>query len=119
MFPTTLGFFAERRWHTSTIAIYALDRDKFVSVGKPIVYEKTEIGSIHPPTMDLPERAAQELMDELWRAGLRPTEGHGSAGQLGATEAHLKTVQGMADRLMTMIERVYTPPLPMVYRGNE
>ena len=33
--------------------------------------------------------AAQGLMDDLWRAGLRPSEGTGSAGALAATERHL------------------------------
>jgi hypothetical protein len=29
------------------------------------------------------------LMDQLWNCGLRPTEGTGSAGALGATQKHL------------------------------
>lgn len=41
------------------------------------------------PTFALLENEAQELMDSLWTAGVRPTEGRGSAGQLGATERHL------------------------------
>lgn len=32
---------------------------------------------------------AQTLMDDLWTAGLRPTEGHGSAGAMAATQKHL------------------------------
>jgi hypothetical protein len=35
-------------------------------------------------------------MDELWRVGLRPTEGTGSAGSLAATERHLKDMQRIA-----------------------
>jgi hypothetical protein len=35
----------------------------------------------------------QELMDALWRCGLRPTEGVGSVGALAATERHLKDMQ--------------------------
>jgi hypothetical protein len=41
------------------------------------------------PFMSLHLTAAQELMDELWRCGLRPSEGSGSAGSLAATERHL------------------------------
>jgi hypothetical protein len=37
--------------------------------------------------LEMPE--AQMLMDELWKCGLRPTEGTGSAGALAATQAHL------------------------------
>lgn len=36
---------------------------------------------------------AQELMDSLWTAGIRPTEGSGSAGSLAATERHLADMQ--------------------------
>ena len=39
------------------------------------------------------EESAQELMDGLWRCGLRPTEGAGSAGSLAATERHLADLQ--------------------------
>lgn len=34
--------------------------------------------------------------DELWRCGLRPTEGTGSAGSLAATQAHLKDMKAIA-----------------------
>ena len=43
--------------------------------------------------MRLTRNEAQELMDALWDAGLRPTEGSGSAGALAATQAHLKDMQ--------------------------
>lgn len=39
------------------------------------------------------EDLAQQLMDDLWRCGLRPTEGKGSAGQLTATEYHLEDMR--------------------------
>lgn len=45
------------------------------------------------PTVSLQPHAAQQLMDELWQCGLRPTEGTGSAGSLAATERHLADLQ--------------------------
>jgi hypothetical protein len=39
-------------------------------------------------------------MDELWRVGLRPTEGSGSAGSLAATERHLSDMQRIAFKLL-------------------
>lgn len=36
---------------------------------------------------------AQTLMDELWRSGIRPTEGTGSAGSLAATQGHLEDMR--------------------------
>jgi hypothetical protein len=41
------------------------------------------------PVLKLRESEAQQLMDQLWRCGVRPTEGKGSAGQLAAVQAHL------------------------------
>lgn len=40
--------------------------------------------------------AAQQLMDDLWRGGIRPSEGSGSAGQLAATERHLADMKAIA-----------------------
>lgn len=34
-------------------------------------------------------------MDELWAAGLRPSDGTGNAGQLGATERHLADMRAI------------------------
>lgn len=43
---------------------------------------------------------AQGLMDSLWNAGIRPSEGHGSAGQKAALENHLAHV---SDILQTVL----------------
>lgn len=48
------------------------------------------------PVMRLDMSAAQKLMDELWNLGIRPTEGHGSTGQLAATQAHLQDMRTIA-----------------------
>lgn len=45
------------------------------------------------PSVALRIPEAQLLMDELWRCGLRPTEGKGSAGSLAATENHLQDLR--------------------------
>ena len=48
------------------------------------------------PTVRLRMEKGQELMDTLWRFGLRPTEGSGSAGSLAATEKHLQDMRVIA-----------------------
>lgn len=48
------------------------------------------------PLVRLDMAAAQELIDELWACGLRPTEGSGSAGSLAATERHLQDMRLIA-----------------------
>ncbi|MCP4598528.1 hypothetical protein [Neptuniibacter sp.] len=45
------------------------------------------------PNIILSPTAAQQLIDDLWDCGLRPSEGSGSAGQLAATERHLKDMR--------------------------
>ena len=57
-------------------------------IAKPVVMEEASSGSRIEPMLVLSDDIAQQLMDELWLAGLRPTEGTGSAGSLAATERH-------------------------------
>ena len=57
--------------------------------------EPVEDNSSVDPLLVLPENQAQKLIDALWAGGLRPTEGHGSAGQLGATEKHLNDMRNI------------------------
>jgi hypothetical protein len=51
---------------------------------------------VREPTLRLTQEAAQLLMDQLWSAGLRPSEGSGSAGALAATERHLADMRELA-----------------------
>ena len=62
--------------------------------------EIVEGGIVGEPTMRLRNEEAQMLIDELWRCGLRPSEGSGSAGSLAATERHLKDMQFIAMGLL-------------------
>lgn len=57
-------------------------------------------GARREPSLELTMQAAQALMDDLWNAGLRPTEGTGSAGSLAATERHLKDMQRLAFEIL-------------------
>ncbi len=45
------------------------------------------------PTASLDHKDAQTLMDDLWQAGLRPTEGTGSAGAFAAQGKHLEDMR--------------------------
>jgi len=58
-----------------------------------LVMQETEHGQMTEPTARLSNAAAQELMDQLWSAGLRPSEGSGSAGAMRATERHLEDMR--------------------------
>ena len=66
------------------------------SVGKSVAMEELEEGLMCFPTFTIDDSEAQELIDGLWAAGLRPSEGSGSAGSLKATENHLADMRLIA-----------------------
>lgn len=87
-------FYAERQPWAAGIALhFAQEGDFTFAVAQPIVMQEAERNQITRPFMELGIRAAQQLMDELWHCGLRPTEGSGSAGSLAATERHLSDMR--------------------------
>lgn len=65
-------------------------------VGQPIIMQASREGMMQEPTISLHQSAAQQLIDELWAAGLRPSEGTGSAGALRATKHHLEDMRKIA-----------------------
>lgn len=65
-------------------------------VAKPLEFVEVPEGAPLDPTFSLDRPEAQELMDMLWSCGLRPTQGKGSEGQLGAVERHLADMRAIA-----------------------
>lgn len=63
---------------------------------EPLIFTALPKGSVCNPFATINSSAAQNLMDELWRSGIRPTEGSGSAGSLAATERHLDDMRAIA-----------------------
>lgn len=81
----------------------------FDAEGKRLLFEETpggnlcrvdpsarRVGEPIPPSLALVADAAQQLMDDLWQAGLRPTQGRQSEGQLAAMAAHLLDMRTIA-----------------------
>ena len=82
-------------WHRA-IEILLIDKtiDGRSGYGQSVEFHVPEKdGMIVEPTFKLDYDDAQELMDDLWTCGLRPTEGSGSAGALAATQEHLKDMR--------------------------
>lgn len=78
------------------VAVFVKD-ERTVRVAEPLTLKELKPGeAISAPTFSMDNDVAQGLMDELWRCGLRPSEGSGSAGSLAATERHLKDMQAIA-----------------------
>lgn len=65
--------------------------------GNPVTFSEADEEFVHvPPTLSLPFEAAQQLMDELWNAGIRPVDGTGNVGQTGAMANHLNDMRAIA-----------------------
>ena len=65
-------------------------------IAASITMEKHDQEAMCSPTFSIGETEAQELIDALWSAGFRPSEGSGSAGSLKATEKHLSDMRRIA-----------------------
>ncbi len=103
-----MRIFARPDWDTYELFIFHRDGPRF-SRALPMTFETLEPNQRPDPepVLRLEPDTAQLLIDELWRAGLRPTEGHGSAGQLGATERHLEDMRALVFKIVPA-----PPPAP-------
>lgn len=71
------------------------------SIAEPPIFRELAPGEYPTSaTFSISQQRAQDLMDQLWRCGLRPTEGTGSAGSLAATERHLTDMQAIVKGLL-------------------
>lgn len=109
MYLRSLKARIERSWAMDGVKLHLFERlpDGKLSLLSGLVFKEYGATEMFEPSesINLPYATAQELMDELWQAGLRPSEGSGSAGSLRATENHLKDLQTLSWRLLSMIER--------------
>ena len=61
-----------------------------------VEFGKYKEGEYSPPAVAMSKQECQVLIDSLWDAGIRPTEGCGSAGSLKATQYHLEDMRKIA-----------------------
>lgn len=87
-------------WHTNIE--FLIQCEDFTA--EPIIMKKRDIGAPINPTFKLSYNQAQILMDDLWIAGLRPTEGAGSAGAMAATQKHLEDMRRLVFGQETKLE---------------
>lgn len=79
------------------LAVFTTEEDGKQLVASPLTLVEYRRGTfLTNPTMTMRKTEAQQLIDELWRCGLRPSEGTGSAGSLKATENHLDDMRRIA-----------------------
>jgi hypothetical protein len=70
------------------------------AVGVAVQFREIDEDERLEPTLRLTLAMGQKLMDDLWRCGLRPSEGTGSAGALRAVERHLEDMRKIAFDMM-------------------
>lgn len=76
-------------------------------LAEPILFKVQEdlsatVGMYRPPELPMTIEQAQQLMDELWHVGLRPSEGTGSAGSLAATQKHLSDMRSIVEKTLNV-----------------
>jgi len=67
-----------------------------VMVAQPLEFKQETDGVMIDPVVRLNRSHIQQLMDELWMNGYRPSRGVSSAGQLESTQAHLNDMRVLA-----------------------
>lgn len=73
-----------------------IDVNEKAKVGQMLSLKDVDLDrEIIDPTFQLRIEDAQNLMDNLWHVGLRPSEGSGSAGSLMATQKHLEDMRAI------------------------
>lgn len=76
----------------------AVRRENGFAIAQPAVFEVLPEGEAHAagPLLKLNHDSIQMMMDELWAAGVRPSKGVSSEGQIEAIAAHLDDMRKIA-----------------------
>ena len=108
------------RWHFGSPAVLISQRHPAKTAirhatgliwSEPISYEEARIDI--QETFRLPRQAAQDLFDQMWELGFRPSDPKGAldAKTHDALKAHLADMRNLAlDVLMPMIKGVWDDP---------
>lgn len=94
-------FYASREYG-SRINIYVVSGEY---IGQPLTMVKHDEGAIVDPIIRIDSHEAQQLMDELWTCGLRPSEGTGSAGQSAAQQKHIDDLREIAFKVLKIEDK--------------
>lgn len=93
-----MKFFAELREYGAYIALFCGDKkENGTWIAKPVEFERQPNAglSVDEPMLRLDWEDAQRLADELWQAGVRPTQGKQSEGVTGAQTRHLDDMRAI------------------------
>jgi len=79
------------------------DREQNKVFAAEIILKEVSPATLNPASFQLDPDAAQMLMDTMWQAGLRPSDGQASTGQLKATELHLQDTRNLNAQLLDVV----------------
>jgi hypothetical protein len=86
--------------------VYFQREGETLAVAQPvdlILKEQPRTHVIAGPTLHLPDNSAQDLLQALWDAGLRPNDGAGGSAEAKALRDHIKLAERMADGLLARL----------------
>lgn len=96
-FGVTFDVIAERSFRMNGVNLWfrMFESGDKCSVALPVVFESYDsVKGIPPePLITLSNEDAQKLLDELWRAGVRPTDQMDSMAAIGAVKYHLEDMR--------------------------
>jgi hypothetical protein len=90
-----MKFYLQKQFCNDLIDVSIVDQTTSGArfAAQPVIMTTVQQGDFVAPAFRINAKEAQDLMDELWQCGLRPSEGTGSAGALSATERHLQDMR--------------------------
>lgn len=78
------------------VALYVATGNPVNAIGKPIEFDASAAeGIVTDPTLTMREEDAQALIDALWQAGFKPTQGRQSEGITAAQAKHLEDMRAL------------------------
>lgn len=93
-----LTFFLERTGYGRSVDFFVRTGDERVGFHRmlPATLERMEDGEFFgEPALRVRPEHAQQLMDQLWDIGFRPTQGQQSEGQFAAQGRHLADMRAL------------------------
>lgn len=95
--PYELQFSLQHNWIGNTFGLYLLSKSQSngkKAIATNITFQTLEDNQlIEAPLLSLSQQEAQDLADQLYAVGIRPSQAAGSAGQLDAVKYHLEDMR--------------------------
>lgn len=100
--PAEVEIHVEKSLYENGYRVYAMAGDKRITNLQMTTEVMTEGTDFKEPTALLPKQVAQELMQALWLAGLRPNNGDDSVAHVAALKAHITDLQQIISALLPL-----------------